>query len=88
MLMKIYYCVGLKELAKASVTTKEFLTAVEGVLREIGQNDFQAFIQRLSKTDDTWKFRAGFKLEALFLAIRCQNWNLRMSSLKKMAPLF
>ena len=47
--MKIYYCVGLKELAKASVTTKEFLTAVEGVLREIGQNDFQAFIQRLSK---------------------------------------
>ena len=56
MLMKIYYCVGLKELAKASVTTKEFLTAVERVLREIGQNDFQAFIQRLSKTDDTWKF--------------------------------
>jgi len=47
--MKIYYCVGLKELAKASVTTKEFFTAVEGVLREIGQNDFQAFIQRLSK---------------------------------------
>ena len=26
------------------------------------QNDFQAFIQRVSKTDDTWKFWAGFVL--------------------------
>ena len=106
-LMKIYYCAGLKELAKGSgyrgetltslekcsnfkrthhfllqawqgmyrqmlhaymteqntlpqlsslystlkekdVTTKEFLTTVEGLLSEIGQNDFQAFIQRVS----------------------------------------
>ena len=35
-------------LKEKDVTTKEFLTTVEGLLSEIGQNDFQAFIQRVS----------------------------------------
>lgn len=76
------------------VTPSEFLITVEGLLNNISQNDFQAFVEKVSKTDDTWKFWAQFVLQdclayvGLFLAIRCQNWKLRVSSLKKMAPLF
>ena len=56
-------------------------------------NRFSGF-HTLSEADDTWKFWARFVLEdcqayvGLILAMRCQNWNLRVSSLMKMAPLF
>ena len=78
-------------LKEKDVKTKEFLTTVEGLLSEIGQNDFQAFIQRASKTDDTWKFWAGFVLGICRLVLGNKMPELepyRVSSLKKMAPLF
>lgn len=80
-------------LRQEDLMPKEFLTVVEGSLSEIKYNDFQAFIQRVSEADDTWKFWGQFVQDCLayvglFVAIRCQSWQLRVSSLKKMAPLF
>ncbi len=75
-------------------TPKELLTTVECLLNDTHQKAFQSFIQKSAQTDDTWKFWSQFILQdclayvGLFLAIRCQNWNLRVSSLKRMAPLF
>ena len=54
---------------------------------------FNEFLQRECK-DDTFKFWYQFVFEdcfsymALFIAIRCQNWKLRVLALKMMAPLF
>ena len=51
-------------------------------------------MKALAEADDTWKFWQGFVFADCFsyiqlhLAIRCQNWNLRVSALKLMAPLF
>ena len=55
---------------------------------------FNTFTERLSSQDDTWKFWCQFVFEdclsyvALYIAIRCKNWNLRVLALKMMAPLF
>ena len=57
-------------------------------------NDFSIFIEKVSSKDDTWKFWCQFIFKdclayiALYLAIRCKNWKLRVSALKLMAPLF
>ena len=46
---------------------------------------FLSFIKTCSEQDDTWKFGANSVLEdcisyiGLYLAIRCNNWNLRVS---------
>ena len=68
---------------------------MEGILsRDTEQDQFQAFIERVSQIDDSWKFWAKIVFQdclayvGLFLAIRCQKWKLRVSSLKKMALLF
>ena len=48
----------------------------------------------MAARDDTWKFWHQFVLKdclhylALFTAIRCRNWNLRVSALKCLAPVF
>ena len=53
---------------------------------------FFAFVH--VQTDETWKFWVQFVFYncycyiSLYLAIRGSNWDLRMSSLKLMAPLF
>ena len=55
--------------------------------------DFHKFIQARSK-DDKWKlwtnfvFRDGLAYVALYIAIRGGNWQLRMASIKCMAPIF
>ena len=58
------------------------------------EDEFQSFINKMSSTDDTWKFWSRFVFEdcmpyiALFIAIRSGNWHLRMAALKLMAADF
>ena len=57
-------------------------------------SEFHQFITQQSDIDDTWKFWTQFVFLdcfayiALYLAIRGSNWQLRIASLKLMAPLF
>ena len=57
------------------------------------QNDFIACVEEMAVRDDTWRFWKQFVLVdcfsyiGLYLAIIGSNWNLRVSSLKQMAPL-
>ncbi len=60
---------------------------------------FTQFVEEISKKNSTWKFWAQFVLKdalqyialqyiALYIAIRSGNWDLRVASLKMMAPIF
>ncbi len=57
-------------------------------------NDFQSFIRIRAQQDDTWRFWVQFTFQdamayvGLFLAIRSGDWELRMASMKSMAPVF
>ena len=63
------------------------------ILREYFE-DFCLFIQKMARTDDTWRFWVQFTFEdvmayiSLFLAVRSGNWDLRVASIKSMAGLF
>ena len=68
---------------------------IEGLIKD--SNVFpnvMEFIDEMKEKDDTWSFWANFVFSdcysyiGLYLAIRGSNWNLRVSSLKMMAPLF
>ena len=58
------------------------------------QERFVSFALTMASRDNTWKFWYQFVFEdcfcyiELFLAIRWQNWDLRLSALKSMATLF
>ena len=58
------------------------------------EEDFKRFVKRMSENDKTWKFWAQFVFTdcfcyfGLYLAIRSSNWELRIASLKLMAPMF
>ena len=72
------------------------------VLKRIGElvedskieEDFMKFVKIMGDTDKTWKFWAQFIFIdcfcyfGLYLAIRSSNWQLRVASLKLMAPMF
>ena len=70
------------------------LNITENILAvsELGDK-FHSFVKQQAVIDDTWKFWSQFVFEdfiayvGLFLSIRCRKWNLRMSTLKLMAPL-
>ncbi len=73
----------------------EVLTSVECYMHKINFNQtFHINIEQKTMSDDTMKFWHQFIFSdcfcyiQLFIAIRCQNWDLRNSSLKQMAPLF
>lgn len=57
-------------------------------------DEFNKFLHEQQQRDDTWKFWFNFVFSdcfcyvSLFLAIRTSNWDLRVSNLKCMAPLF
>ena len=77
------------------VAPTEMLVSMEEMLSRVGQYEkFQAFVQRLSEVDDIWVFWNQFVFEdwlayvGPFLSTHCQNWKLRIASLKLMAPLF
>ena len=56
--------------------------------------EFDKFIQKMATKDDTWKFWSQFVFVdamayvSLYLAMRSGDWDLRMASMKTMAPLF
>ena len=57
-------------------------------------DEFCLFVQKSARMDNTWRFWVQFVFEdamayvSLFLAIRSGNWDLRVASIKSMAPLF
>ena len=65
-----------------------------GKLTGINYLQFEEFLQSMADQDDTWRFWKQFVFEdamayvGLFLALRSGDWNLRMASLKLMAPVF
>jgi hypothetical protein len=66
------------------------------VCKEDGKlmSEFQQYMDDLAARDDTCKMWCKFVLEdclpyiGLYIAMRSGNWNLRMYSIKEMAPLF
>ena len=52
------------------------------------------FLNKKASKDENWKFWIQFVLNdcmafiSLYLAVRSNNWNLRIASLKDMAPVF
>ena len=67
---------------------------LEEQTRSFPTDKFKAFIQTMASLDDTWKFWIEFVFQdamayiMLYLAMRSGNWQLRMASIKLMAPLF
>ena len=85
--------VQLHSIFHSEVTPTEMLVTVEELLTNAGQYEkFQAFIHRLSKIDDTWKFWEQFVFKdclayiGLFLSIRCCKWKLRVARSKANGP--
>ena len=80
-----------------SIPTKNFLfefnnhlLSNKDVLRSRFEG-FHLFVQKMTSTDETWRFWAQFVFEdvmayiSLFVAIRSGNWDLRVGSIKSMA---
>ena len=77
------------------VTSVNLLLSVQQLVKDhSAMEEFDQFLIAKANSDDTWKlwinfvFHDCFSYLCLFLAIRNSNWDLRMSSLKAMAPLF
>lgn len=57
-------------------------------------SEFERFTQRMASEDDTWRFWVQFVFVdamayiSLYLSMRSGDWELRMNSIKNMAPLF
>ena len=69
------------------------LQTLEGSISQ-HYEEFKSFIQSKAQKDDTWTFWNQFVFQdamayvGLFLAIRSGDWDLRMGSMKSMAPVF
>lgn len=82
-------------LQSTATTSDTVLKVIENSLTTSKQLEkFNLFLEHQSAKDNTWKFWAQFVFEdclayvGLFLSVRCTNWDLRVSCLKLMAPLF
>ena len=57
-------------------------------------HDFKLFIQKQATSDDTWKLWIQFVFQdamayiGLYLVVRSGDWQLRVASMKMMAPIF
>lgn len=81
-------------LSKTTLTSENILEIAESSLTTKQCDEFRSFVNKQSDKDSTWKFWAQFVFDdcmayiRLFLSIRFRKWDLRVSSLKLMAPLF
>lgn len=72
----------------------EFRECSEEVFSKISISDFISFMEELSAKQTTVRFwyqfitKDGFAHVSLYIAIRYRMWNLRVASLKLMAPVF
>ena len=82
--------ITFKQLPSAALDEE---VTIRNVLKTL-QEEFKTYLTAMASTDDTrsfWKefvFSDCFSYMQLYVAIRCQNWELRNSALKLMAPLF
>lgn len=84
----------LQSLIDANPSTIDLLLGTKQLVNEtLTFNQFNAFVASKSAADDTWRLWYNFVFHdcycyvTLFLSLRTSNWNLRISSLKSMAPL-
>ena len=77
-----------------SASIKEIDTVLSSTPAKGIYKHFLTFLQSRSSCDHLWLFWVRFVLEdcmaylGLFIAVRSRNWQLRLASLKMMAPLF
>ena len=85
----------LKELSEQKFKPDVTLKIIQLLIADkINYSDFHQYLKQKSQADSTWKFWSEFLINdclayiGLYTAIRGRNWNLRLASLKLMAPLF
>lgn len=84
---------ALTDLSEAVIGERDVFTVIQPMMSKYGKA-FNKFIQIECTKDDTFKFWYQYVFEdcfsyiALYTAIRCQNWKLRVSALKMMVPVF
>ncbi len=86
--------IDVDELSESIINTEgDRLTILESITSD-WFDKVKTYTKTMAELDDTWKFWWQFIFEdclsylSLYLAIRCRNWNLRLSALKMMAPVF
>lgn len=76
------------------ISINELNVLMNGLMQYSHRIEFLEYVEKQSSEDDTWQFWKQFVFKdcfayvGLFIAIRCRNWDLRMSCLKLMGPLF
>ena len=82
----------MEKLEGEEVDLEQVLSKVNEIIE--GGTPFKKYVEEQAEKDDTWKLWAQFVFEdclayvSLYLGFRSCNWDLRMSGLKQMAPLF
>jgi len=78
-----------------SSSPKHVMQRISELIEDNQTNEeFMKFVTQRSETDKTWKFWTQFVFTdcfcyfGLYLAVRSSNWQLRVASLKQMAPMF
>ena len=86
---------ALNEYKHDQVAARCVIRSLQEEMAESGiQKSFRDYVEKMSAVDDTWSFWGKFLFEdclayiGLFMAIRSENWELRMASIKLMAPDF
>lgn len=76
-------------------TSHDLLLNIQHLVAEVSALDkFLEFVEAQCRDDKTWQlwynfvFQDCFSYIGLFIAIRTSDWELRMSSLKRVVPLF
>ena len=83
-----------EEVEQATSSQDMLMKVLEIVNNAMAIEEFKNFTEKQEKADGTWHlwtnfvFKDCFSYVCLFLAIRNSNWDLRVASLKNMAPLF